>query len=102
MQVIRDEQLGGLFMIPLLVDWRISELCQIELPDGALCPGRTTTIIVLEPDETPDGQAMRFGICEAHHQAAHAADRFDYTLHPGMRMAARGQTQEVSNGTGNG
>jgi len=75
MQVIRDDELRGLMMIPLMVDWHISELCQI-----AGCDAPTTTIICTTADESPDGQPHQFGICEAHHKEAKARGTFDYAV----------------------
>lgn len=75
MQVIHDDELRGIAMIPLLVDWRISELCQI---DG--CDAPTTTIICTTADESPDHRPHQFGICEAHHQEAKTRGTFDHTV----------------------
>jgi len=51
MQVIRDDELSGPMMIPLMVDWHISKSCQI-----AGCDAPTTTIICTTADESQDGK----------------------------------------------
>lgn len=76
MQVIHDDELAGLAMIPLIVAWQISPTCQI-----ADCAGKTTTIIAFNSDETPgDADSMNIGICEHHYSEAKHTGRFDYTV----------------------
>ena len=57
MKVIRDEELGGIMMIPLLTDWNIRR-CHVvgcrEIPN---------TIVVNAKEGIP-----KFGLCERHYQ----------------------------------
>ncbi|TET95028.1 MAG: hypothetical protein E3J26_03505 [Candidatus Zixiibacteriota bacterium] len=56
MAIIRDEETGGIMMIPLFVDWGIKR-CNI-----AGCRNKPTTIIT---GEDAEGQGQ-FGLCEKH------------------------------------
>jgi hypothetical protein len=53
MNIIRDEEMGGIMMIPLFTKWGINR-CNIK---G--CTGKHTTICVHEK--------VTFGLCEAHY-----------------------------------
>uniref|UniRef100_A0A6M3KHD5 Uncharacterized protein n=1 Tax=viral metagenome TaxID=1070528 RepID=A0A6M3KHD5_9ZZZZ len=75
MNVIHDDETGGIMMIPLIVDWGISKTCQIEN-----CEEQTNAIICFNADETPTGKTLHFGICEKHHAEAKASGRFDYKV----------------------
>ena len=55
MKIIRDEGLGGLGMIPLLIDWRIRRCNQ----EG--CTSKPNTIIA-------ETSVPIFGLCEEHFQ----------------------------------
>ena len=69
MQIIRDEQLGGLAMIPLFADWRIRR-CNIK---G--CTEIPTTIVTGAVEGCPP-----FGMCEEHYQSAIKDGSLDVTL----------------------
>lgn len=58
MKIIRDEEMGGLFMIPLLVDWKIKR-CNV-----ADCTNKPNTIITQSED------IPIYGLCEKHFQMA--------------------------------
>ncbi|KKN06259.1 hypothetical protein LCGC14_1079200 [marine sediment metagenome] len=75
MNVIHDNELGGIMMIPLIVDWRVSTTCQI---DG--CTEKTNTIICFNDSETPTGNPLNIGICENHYVEAKKSGRFDYKV----------------------
>jgi len=62
MNIIRDEEFGGLFMIPLFCDWGVRR-CNVE---G--CKEKPTTIITAIED-TPV-----IGMCEKHFQSANKPD----------------------------
>ena len=69
MKVIRDEDLGGLFMIPLFHQWGIKR-CNVS---G--CTTKPTTIITGIPEtEGP------FGLCEEHHQEVKTKGELDFML----------------------
>ena len=61
MKIIRDEEGGGLFMIPLLVDWNIKR-CNV-----ADCISEPNTIITQSGEGIPV-----YGLCEEHFQEANA------------------------------
>ena len=69
MNIIRDEELGGLAMIPLFVDWHILR-CNVKD-----CTNKPTTITAGVSADVPP-----FGLCEEHYQAAVAAGELHYTL----------------------
>ncbi|KKM21452.1 hypothetical protein LCGC14_1635350 [marine sediment metagenome] len=75
MKVIHDDELGGLMMIPLMCDWRISETCQI-----ADCSERTNTIVCFNADESPTGKPVHVGICEKHHIQSKKERKFNFTV----------------------
>lgn len=56
MAIIRDEELGGIMMIPLFCDWGIKR-CNV-----VGCHNKPTTIII---GEDAQGQGP-FGLCEEH------------------------------------
>lgn len=56
-QVIRDEELGGIMMIPLFVDWKIKR-CNVK---G--CTFKPTTILT-----QPHPTISAMGLCEVHYQ----------------------------------
>lgn len=61
MKIIRDEEMYGTMMIPLLCDWGIKECAVAE------CRENPNTIIVAEDRQEFKG-AKRFGLCEKHFQ----------------------------------
>lgn len=67
MNIIRDEDFGGLMMIPLLNDWNIDR-CNVS---G--CKEKPTTIItgLIE---------ARFGLCESHYQETKKKGKANFTL----------------------
>jgi hypothetical protein len=75
MQVIHDDEAAGLMMIPLMVDWHIPQMCQIE---G--CAERTTTIVSFTDDESGGNGPVTIGICERHYVEANETQRFEYTV----------------------
>jgi hypothetical protein len=63
MQIIRDEELGGIMMIPLLIEWGVRR-CNVKD-----CTEQPTTIITgMHP------KAPLVGMCEEHFQAANKPD----------------------------
>jgi hypothetical protein len=69
MNIIRDNQLGGLAMIPLFCDWGVRR-CNVED-----CTQQPTTIITgVAPDCPP------IGMCEEHFQAANQGEGVTYTF----------------------
>jgi len=70
MNVIRDEECNGLFMIPLLVDWKIRR-CNV-----AGCTNKPNTIIAAHGIE---GVPV-FGLCEEHHQECVDKQSMNFTL----------------------
>ena len=68
MQVIRDDQLFGLGMIPLFSQWNIRR-CNV-----AGCRSKPTTIITGIPD------VEAFGLCEDHHDECEVKGELDFTL----------------------
>ena len=62
MKIIRDEQNGGLFMIPLLVDWHIRR-CNV-----VGCRNKPTTIIAGDAHWKEATGLGAFGMCEEHFQ----------------------------------
>lgn len=69
MNIIRDEELGGILMIPLLVDWHIRR-CNVKD-----CTARPNTII-----GGADGIDRVFGLCEDHFQQGNAEGGTSYSL----------------------
>lgn len=63
MNIIRDEEGFGLFMIPLFVDWNIKRC------NEAGCKSKPTTIISGMGDDIPI-----FGLCEEHFQKCNQND----------------------------
>ena len=74
MKVIHDEA-GGMYMIPLILDWHIPQTCQIE---G--CTEKTNAIVSFDSKESPTGKPLHIGICEKHHKEAKEKDKFHYTV----------------------
>lgn len=69
MEVIRDEELGGIWMIPLLNQWGIT-VCNVEN-----CEDKATTIL------TGLNETKRaIGICEKHYQEAKATGKFHFKI----------------------
>jgi len=58
MRIIRDEEFGGIMMIPLFCDWKVRR-CNV-----AGCRNKPTTIITQCED------APIYGLCEEHFQSA--------------------------------
>jgi len=69
MNTIRDEEFGGLIMIPLLVDWHVRR-CNVKD-----CADKPTTIIT---GAHPDAPVI--GLCEKHYQHSKTTGELDYTL----------------------
>ena len=69
MRVIRDNEMGGILMIPLLVDWRIRR-CNV-----AGCREKPNTII----GGAGEGIAV-FGLCEGHYQQGNVEGGTHYDL----------------------
>ena len=67
MKIIRDNELFGLGMIPLLVDWNIRR-CNVEN-----CKERPNTIIT-------GTEAGIFGLCESHYQEGNKPEGTTYSL----------------------
>ncbi len=67
MNIIRDEELCGLLMIPLLVDWRITR-CNVR---G--CRNEPNTIVT-------QTEAGIFGLCEECYQKANTPDGCTFDL----------------------
>ena len=80
MQVIHDDEMGGIMTIPLIVDWGIPKTCQIED-----CTERTTTIISFDDSETGGVGPLTIGICENHYAEAKETGRFEYTISVGAQ-----------------
>ena len=57
MKIIRDEEFGGVMMIPLFCDWKIN---RCNMRD---CVNKPTTIITGAHEKVP-----AFGLCENHYQ----------------------------------
>lgn len=69
MKIIRDNELGGLMMIPLLCQWGIRR-CNVKD-----CREKPTTIVTRI---TPD--ISQCGLCEAHFQELNSPDGIEVTL----------------------
>lgn len=69
MNIIRDEEGFGIFMIPLFVDWGVRR-CNVK---G--CTEKPTTIITQLAEGAPVS-----GWCESHYQAFKSSGRFEGTL----------------------
>ena len=67
MKIIRDEECGELFMIPLFVDWKVRRCNQEE------CKAKPTTIIT-------GTEAGVFGLCEEHYQQGNQPGGTKYNL----------------------
>jgi len=68
MNIIRDNELGGLAMIPLLFDWGVRR-CNVK---G--CTERPNTIVT----GMVEGAAV--GFCETHYQQGNKPDGTNFTL----------------------
>ena len=62
MKIIRDEEYGGIMMIPLFCDWKVRR-CNV-----VGCRQKPTTIITQRED------VPIFGLCEEHFQAGNKPD----------------------------
>lgn len=69
MKIIRDEEYGGLMMIPLLVDWNIRR-CNVE---G--CTEQPNTIVTQLAPDVPV-----CGFCEKHYQETNKPGGTNFTL----------------------
>uniref|UniRef100_A0A6M3LTE6 Uncharacterized protein n=1 Tax=viral metagenome TaxID=1070528 RepID=A0A6M3LTE6_9ZZZZ len=69
MKIIRDEELFGLMMIPLLVDWRIRRCNEKG------CTSKPNTIITGAGENIP-----AFGLCELHFQEGNTEGGTEYSL----------------------
>ena len=67
MNIIRDEELFGIGMIPLFCTWNIRR-CNVE---G--CTEKPTTIVTQVID-------CAFGLCEKHYQEVASKGEYDFTL----------------------
>ena len=68
MNVIRDEDFGGLMMIPLFQQWNVDR-CNVK---G--CKGKHTTIIAGIPD------VPKFGLCEKHYSECKETGKLKFEL----------------------
>ena len=68
MNIIRDEEMNGLFMIPLLHQYGI-HYCNVKD-----CHHKASTILT----DVPGADAV--GVCEAHYQEAKAAGKWKLSL----------------------
>ena len=69
MKIIRDEELGGLMMIPLLVDWGVRR-CNVS--GCTENPNTIVTGLVARP--------VAVGFCEKHYQQANAPSGCNFAL----------------------
>lgn len=69
MKIIRDDEFGGLMMIPLLVDWNIRR-CNVK---G--CTSKPNTIVAQLADDVPI-----CGFCEEHYQKGKEEGGWKLTL----------------------
>lgn len=69
MEIIRDEEFGGLTMIPLFCDWSIKR-CNVKD-----CHNKPTTIVTRITPDIP-----QCGLCEAHFQELNSPDGIEVTL----------------------
>jgi len=69
MNIIRDNDWGGIAMIPLLMDWGIRR-CNVK---G--CLEKPTTIVTQLAENVP-----ACGFCEKHYQEANVPDGTNFTL----------------------
>ena len=70
MNIIRDEEAGGIFMIPLLVDWNIRRC------NHRGCHNKPTTIV-----SQIDGQeGVILGLCEEHYDIANTSGKLEGTF----------------------
>ncbi len=67
MNIIRDEEMGGLMMVPLFEQWNIDR-CNVRD-----CKEKQTTIIAGAIDR-------RFGLCEKHYTECKKTGKIAYTL----------------------
>lgn len=67
MNVIRDEEMGGLMMIPLLSQWNVHR-CNVRD-----CKEKPTTIITGLTKQP-------FGLCEKHYLESKEKGKLEYTL----------------------
>ena len=70
MKIIRDDELGGLAMIPLFVDWNIRRC------NWRGCRERPNTICVTRHE----GESLHFGLCEEHYQRGNVPGGCDMPL----------------------
>ncbi len=75
MKVIHDDELGGLTTACLIIDWGIKQVCQV-----GDCTEKTNTIVIFNASESPNGEALRLGICENHYKESIASGNFHYTV----------------------
>ena len=75
MKVIHDNELGGIGVIPLICDWKISKTCQIQD-----CRDDTNTIVCFTADESPTNEPIHIGICGKHHKESKQTNSFNYTV----------------------
>ena len=68
MYIIRDDELNGLLMIPLLNDWGITR-CNVKN-----CKEKPTTII------TAIKGVPKFGMCESHYKKAEDLGKINVSL----------------------
>jgi hypothetical protein len=69
MEVIRDEEMHGLMMIPLFTQYGIHR-CNVRE-----CTEKPTSIILNIREDCPI-----FALCETHFQECHTTNKINYTL----------------------
>lgn len=75
MKIIRDDQMFGLAMIPLFVEWGIKRCNQKD------CTNRPSTIVRVSGAENTTGEPLAFGLCEEHYQqSASSPGEVEYNL----------------------
>ncbi len=79
MNIIRDDELNGLLMIPLLNDWRITR-CNVKN-----CKEKPTTII------TGIKEVPKFGMCESHYQKVKDLGKINVSLEFNLTPAEAGK-----------
>jgi len=67
MEIIRDEEMGGLMMIPLFHQWGVTR-CNVRD-----CKEKQTTIITGATEQP-------FGLCEKHYNECKQSGKLHYTL----------------------
>lgn len=71
MQIIRDNQMGGILMIPLFVEWGIRR-CNVK---GCLIIPNTIVV-----GQEIGSQEVTFGLCEEHYQQGNTPEGAMFSL----------------------